>query len=65
MCSSSRPVTGSRDSEFSEIFDAGRDQHGLVTGKDGLAESYDAFGLVIAAHGPSPRNAVWLSGERL
>jgi hypothetical protein len=64
LCGSPRPITWARDRKLCPIFDAGRNQHGLIARENGLTEGDVALGLVLASYGSRAVNAVGLIGER-
>jgi hypothetical protein len=65
LSSSTGPVFGSWNSKCCGRCDFGWDQHGFVSGKDGLAERDDLAGQVSNANSVWTVVAVWLVGEWL
>lgn len=63
--SSFTPVAGIRHSKSCQALNQGGNQHGLVTGQDGLADRDLAAGLVMSLHSPSTVRAVGLVREGL
>lgn len=63
--SSFTPVAGIRHSKSCHALNQGGNQHGLVTGQDGLADRDLAAGLVMGLHSPSTVRAVGLVREGL
>jgi hypothetical protein len=65
LSSSLAPVGHAGDGERGQLLDQSRDQHGLVTGQDSLAESHRLAGLVHGLHSTGTILTVGLAGERL
>lgn len=64
LCSGASPIIRSRNRKLCPVFNTGGDQHGFVSGKNGLAKGNVPLGLVLASHIPRAIDAIRFVGER-